>query len=426
MRSGAWFFAAAFVATGVFGASPALAQSCPGHPDAIGTSRVLTVGPETYLRVGRMQYPMTLPLADKEVVLTFDDGPLSPYSNHVLDILASQCVKATFFVVGKMAKAFPALVRREYEAGHSIGSHSADHPTHFDRLSGEPLAHEIDDGIASVSAALGDPAEVAPFFRIPGLARSEAVEEALAARGLVVFSVDAVADDWYHRIRPAQIIQRAMTRLEKHGRGILLLHDIHPATAAALPGLLKQLKEHGFHIVHVVPPTPSAVATAAARKTQVLASAAGEPLIAEDASARAWPLPPQNITGETAVLPVPDENAFAAGIVGFNESAGENRLRTGEWPELARAALPSHSAELPAPEIADFGVNMKRQKLVGPKLGLRPTLTVSPAKARAHPAGFHNVLGHTPRRTRLAPVNRQHAAAPASAYSLAGPRTFVR
>ena len=84
------------------------AANCPGHPDALGTSRVLALDPTEYPRVGRMQYPDSLPLNDKEVVLTFDDGPLLPYSNQVLDILASQCVKATYFLVGEMARAFPA------------------------------------------------------------------------------------------------------------------------------------------------------------------------------------------------------------------------------------------------------------------------------------------------------------------------------
>ena len=75
----------------------ALAADCPGHPDAIGTSRTLVVDPREHPRIGTMQYPETLPLRDHEVVLTFDDGPLPRNSNQVLQILAEQCVKATFF-----------------------------------------------------------------------------------------------------------------------------------------------------------------------------------------------------------------------------------------------------------------------------------------------------------------------------------------
>ena len=237
---------------GALNAGPALAQDCPGNPAALGTSRVLALDPNGPTRFGAMQYPQTLPLADKEVVLTFDDGPLPRYSNQVLDILAAQCVRATYFLVGEMARAYPAAVRRIYEAGHSIGTHSEDHPSHFDKLSIEKVRQEIDEGIADVGAALGDPEALAPFFRIPGLARSDAIEDELAARSLVVFSSDTVADDWHRHIRPRDIVARAMSRLEKRGNGILLLHDIHAATVAALPELLKKLKEAGFHVVHVI------------------------------------------------------------------------------------------------------------------------------------------------------------------------------
>ena len=114
----------------------------PGHPGALGTSRVLALDPAQYPRVGHMQYPDTLPLNDKEVVFTFDDGPVPPYSNEILDILASQCVKATYFMVGKMARAYPAVVRRVYEEGHTIGTHSEDHPLRWRRqISGAVFPH---------------------------------------------------------------------------------------------------------------------------------------------------------------------------------------------------------------------------------------------------------------------------------------------
>ena len=114
---------------------------------------------------------------------------------------------------------------------------------------------EIDKGILDVETALGDPNQVAPFFRVPGLARSDVIESELAARVLVEFGSDTVADDWHHSISASRIIALAVSRLEARGKGILLLHDIHPATVAALPGLLKDLKQHGFRIVHVVPPS---------------------------------------------------------------------------------------------------------------------------------------------------------------------------
>jgi len=236
----------------VAAASPALADPCPTNPDALGTSRVITVSPEDFTRIGSMQYKQTLPLKDHEVVLTFDDGPLPPYSDSVLDTLASQCVKATYFLVGQMARAYPATVRRIYNEGHTIGTHSLDHPLVFQNLSLDRVEREVDGGINLVDQALGDPAALSPFFRIPGLGRSNTAEGFLASHSLVTWSADVVADDWFRHINAQQIVQRAMRRLEARGRGILLLHDIHPATAMALPVLLKQLKSNGFRIVQVV------------------------------------------------------------------------------------------------------------------------------------------------------------------------------
>jgi hypothetical protein len=109
----------------------------------------------------------------------------------------------------------------------------------------------VETGIESVDAALGDPKAISPFFRIPGLGRTNAIEGYLASKSLVTWSADVVADDWKH-INSREIVRRAMRRLEEKGRGILLLHDIHPATALAVPALLKELKEHGYRIVQVV------------------------------------------------------------------------------------------------------------------------------------------------------------------------------
>jgi peptidoglycan/xylan/chitin deacetylase (PgdA/CDA1 family) len=299
------------------------ASNCPGHPDALGTSRVLALDPAEYRRIGRMQYPDSLPLNNKEVVLTFDDGPLPPYSNQILDILAAQCVKATYFLVGEMARAFPATVRRIYEEGHTIGTHSEDHPIRFGELPLEKMRQEIDWGISDVSAALGDPKYLAPFFRIPGLARSDLVESELAARGLIVFSSDTVADDWHHRIGAKGIIAAAMRRLEAAGKGILLLHDIHPATVAALPGLFKELKDNGFHIVQVVPAASYLIAMANKPKARIASAFTAEPMTGDDAEhgTPRWPPAVANGAAEDAALPVPDATAFEPDTVSSEDVA---------------------------------------------------------------------------------------------------------
>jgi peptidoglycan/xylan/chitin deacetylase (PgdA/CDA1 family) len=230
------------------------ASDCPGNPEALGTSRTLVVDPSEFPRIGTMQYRSSLPLKDHEVVITFDDGPLPPYTDRVLATLASQCVKATFFMVGTMARAYPDTVRRVYNAGHTIGTHSQHHPFNMGGLGLPRITSEVDGGIASVQKAVGDARAVAPFFRIPGLARSRQAEAFLASQNLAVWSADEVADDWFRGISAAQIVRKAINRIEARGhRGVLLLHDIHPATAMALPTLLKELKSRGYHIVQAVP-----------------------------------------------------------------------------------------------------------------------------------------------------------------------------
>jgi peptidoglycan-N-acetylglucosamine deacetylase len=280
------------VALVLAGSAAAAEPACPGKPDALGVSRELVVSPSEYFRLGRMQYRQTLPLNDREVVLTFDDGPLPPYSDRVLDILAKECVKATFFVVGRMARANPAVVRRIYSAGHTVGTHSQNHPIRFDRISGARIENEIDDGVASVAAALGDAKALAPYFRIPGLGRTPAVEAHLKARSLVVWSSDTLADDW-RKISANQVLRLALSRLERKGKGVLLLHDIQPRMVLALPALLTGLKLRGFKIVHVVPEGERPVLPG----TQMVVSASKE----------AWPrvLPALRMTTGSPAEPPP-------------------------------------------------------------------------------------------------------------------------
>jgi peptidoglycan-N-acetylglucosamine deacetylase len=247
------------VVLALIGTAAAHAAECPGNRDALGTSRTLVVDPAAHARIGGFQYRESLPLEDHEVVLTFDDGPLPRESTAILDILASECVKATYFLVGQMARRFPEIVRRIHDAGHTIGTHTYSHPSRFRRMPIELAADQINDGIAAVSAAL-DGSPPAPFFRFPGLSRSEESEDYLAARHIQVWGVDAAADDWM-RIAPGQVVERALAHLEAYHRGILLLHDIHPRTVEALPVLLRELKRRGYRIVHVVPATPGSPQT---------------------------------------------------------------------------------------------------------------------------------------------------------------------
>jgi peptidoglycan/xylan/chitin deacetylase (PgdA/CDA1 family) len=125
-------------------ATAAKAEDCHGHPDALGTSRVISVDPLEHRRIGNMEYKETLPLDDHEVVLTFDDGPSVTYTPRVLDALAAECVKATFFMVGSMADEAPSLVKRIHAEGHTIGTHTQHHPW-MTRLRREAVKKELTD-----------------------------------------------------------------------------------------------------------------------------------------------------------------------------------------------------------------------------------------------------------------------------------------
>src|SRR5262245_47233368 len=182
--------------------------------------------------------------------------------------------------------------------------------------------------------------------RIPGLARSDVVERERAARGLSVFSSDTDADDWHHRISGQRIIALAMRRLEARGKGILLLHDIHPATVAALPGLLKALKDNGFRIVQVAPAAPYVIAMANKPKARSLASTLpGEAMIGDDGNRGAqprWPHVVANVVTDHNVLPIPDASPF-----GPDALASED-ITAVYWPAQAEAKRPP-SAKMQPP-----------------------------------------------------------------------------
>lgn len=235
-------------------AGPPSAQSCPGNPDALGTVRTLVLDPATTPPVGRKQFPVTLPLAPHEVVLTFDDGPFPATTPRILDALRHECVKATFFLVGQMSAAHPALVRRERAEGHTLGHHTFSHPL----LNHMPLAAaeaQIERGIAADDDALGRRSETAPparFFRFPYFASSPALIAWLRSRNTIVFGADLWASDW-NPMTPEQELALLMQRLRAGRGGIILLHDTKKETAAMLPAFLRALKREGYHVVHIVP-----------------------------------------------------------------------------------------------------------------------------------------------------------------------------
>ena len=244
----AWLPVAAFLPL------PVMAAPCPGNPATLGTERVLEVSAAMTPRVGRKHFPATLPLGPQELVLTFDDGPWPETTPAVLAALARECVRASFFVLGQHAEAYPELTRRILAEGHTVGHHTYSHKL-LNRVSVAMAEAEINHGIeVNEYAVYGrrriDP--VTPFFRFPGFASTPDLLDRLARRGIVVFGADLWASDW-NPMSPAQQFSLVMARVEQADRGILLFHDTKAQTAKMLPGFLRELKRRGYKIVHVVP-----------------------------------------------------------------------------------------------------------------------------------------------------------------------------
>ncbi len=237
----------------------AQADECPSK-DALGTSRVLTVDAATRPRVGLKSFPQTLPLEDREVVLTFDDGPWPATDTKILAALAQECVRATFFLIGKPASEHPDMVRKMAAAGHTIGYHTWAHHN-LKYMKPEAAIDVIDKGISAVEMALHGTATTTPstpFFRFPYFEMSPEALENLEKRGIAVFGADFWASDW-NKMTPQQELKLLTDRLEIAGKGIILLHDPKTQTAAMLPAFLRYLRDHHYRVVHVVPPSARTV-----------------------------------------------------------------------------------------------------------------------------------------------------------------------
>jgi len=392
-RIGAW----AVLVLASLSAPAALAEECPGHPDAIGTSRTIVVDPLQHPRIGTMQYPETLPLRDHEVVLSFDDGPLPKNSNQVLQILADNCAKATFFLIGEQARAFPDGVRKLVAAGHTIGSHSQTHPLKFEKMAMDKVQKEVDDGMASVTAALQDPSALAPFFRVPGLLRGKNVEDYLASKGIQIWSADFLADDWRH-ISSAKVYELAMKRLEETHKGILLLHDIQARTVAALPKILHEMKVRGYHIVQVVPATPDRPATPAEPQEWRTHPAPESLPVAKRPEFPTFAF----AEAEQLVTPTPSDFATPEGKLLLSGEPFERPVQNGPaafWPSPVAQSVGNDTATLPAPSATVFEMPEKTQiPLPQPVLAHASEPAARAAQKVAAPASRHVVAGSLKKR----------------------------
>jgi peptidoglycan-N-acetylglucosamine deacetylase len=219
-------------------------------PDGLGLSRIVQIDTTGGPRFGLIQHPEGYDfLRDKEVVLTFDDGPRPGSTEAVVKALADECLRATFFEVGQMASWHPEVTKQVIDAGMTVGTHTWSHKD-LARTPYEKAEQEIEMANSAVRAAAGG--KIAPFFRFPYLAQAPRILSYLAERNIAIFSGDIDSRD-YTMHKPEPVVDSVMSQLEKRGKGIVLMHDIHPNTAEAVPELLRQLKVAGFKVVHMVP-----------------------------------------------------------------------------------------------------------------------------------------------------------------------------
>ena len=238
--------------------APSPAKSAPtcDKPDGMGLARTVEIDTTGGPAFGSEHFKQYDFLRDKEVVLTFDDGPWPENTPMVIKALTDMCVKATFFEIGEHASWRPDISKMVAAAGMTVGSHTWSHKD----LAKNPYAKdiekakdEIEMGVSAVHMAVDGP--IAPFFRFPDLQQPADMMTYLGTRNIAIFSTDIDTFDFKIH-KPEDVVKSAMTKLAKNGKGIVLMHDFQHGTAEALPELLRQLKAGGYKIVHMVAKQP--------------------------------------------------------------------------------------------------------------------------------------------------------------------------
>jgi peptidoglycan/xylan/chitin deacetylase (PgdA/CDA1 family) len=231
-------------------AKPAIACA---NPNAMGVSRVVEIDTGGGPGFGSQHFKTYDFLRDHEVALTFDDGPWPGNTQAVLKALADQCLRATFFPIGKHATYHPEILKQVVAAGHTIGSHTwshADLQAVMKKGGQDAAIEEIEKGASAVRMMAGAP--TAPFFRFPDLRHPPEMLTYLGGRNIASFSTDIDSFDFKIK-RPEELTRSLIGKLNKLGKGIVLMHDFQKGTSIALPQILGELQKNGFKVVHMVP-----------------------------------------------------------------------------------------------------------------------------------------------------------------------------
>jgi peptidoglycan/xylan/chitin deacetylase (PgdA/CDA1 family) len=234
--------------------APSPTKTSCSNPDALGIGRVVEIDTTGGPGFGFEHFKQLDFLRDKEVVLTFDDGPWPLNTPSVLKTLADECTTGIFFPIGKHSTYYPEILKQVAAAGHTIGSHTWSHATLTNKkLTEEQRKEEIEKGFSAVKWALG--ASPSPFFRFPALQHPPEMVTYLGTRNIAMFSCDLDSFDFKAR-NAQQVIDVTMKKLDKLGKGIILMHDFHKHTAEALPELLRRLKAGGYKVVQMKAKAP--------------------------------------------------------------------------------------------------------------------------------------------------------------------------
>ena len=239
-------------------AAPAAAtvKSSCANPAALGVARTVEIDTTGGPGFGFEHFKQLDFLRDKEVVLTFDDGPWPGTTPRVLKALADECTKGIFFPIGKHATYHPEILKTVAAAGHSVGAHTWGHVNlNNKKLTDQQKIDEIEKGFSAVKWAIG--AGPQPFFRFPALQHPPAMVTYLGTRNIASFSTDIDSFDFKSK-KPDQVIENVMKKLDTLGKGIILMHDFQKHTAEALPALLQRLKQGGYKVVHMRAKAPAA------------------------------------------------------------------------------------------------------------------------------------------------------------------------
>ena len=177
----------------------------------------------------------------KLVAITFDDGPSGTTTSRLLDILYEKDTPATFFMLGKMAREVPDIVRRAEKEGHIVASHTMYHQNLI-RISPAAMADDIAESKAVFKNILGHEPTLTrpPYGNVNDRVRGE------INTPLILWSVDPL--DWKSK-NVDNIL--TITKEQVHDGAIILMHDIYDTTVDAVPVVIDELRKEGYDFVTV-------------------------------------------------------------------------------------------------------------------------------------------------------------------------------